>query len=241
MIADNLFEKVLMEPARRLKADNLYVVSGYATPGLIDRHFSALEKESLRLKISVIFGMSNSSGVPLPSHKGFLDLMLNRYKNKLTCAYIIGGRRPVHSKVYIWTRNKKPLEAFAGSANYTQAAFGKRQREILTHTDAEIAFKYWKTINKDAMLCTGPDVEGQITFYKPTMPENKEDTVQLSLLNSKGEVPSRSGLNWGKGQDATPIRLTFLSPSTFINVDFFLHRENILLFRQMMDKILFAL
>ena len=36
---------------------------------------------------------------------------------------------PVHAKVYVWLKGDEPVAAFAGSANFTQSAFGEKRRE----------------------------------------------------------------------------------------------------------------
>ena len=44
MLTSNLFEEVLINPAK-LGANQLYVVSGYATPAIVYKHLQAVRDE----------------------------------------------------------------------------------------------------------------------------------------------------------------------------------------------------
>lgn len=45
------------------------------------------------------------------------------------CSYVYDSA-PVHAKVYVWLKGDEPVVAFAGSANFTQSAFGESAGNI---------------------------------------------------------------------------------------------------------------
>jgi len=63
LITDNLFERVLLEPAKR-GANELFVLSGYASASMVTKHFEVASKElSIDLSIDLHIGMSGRDGL----------------------------------------------------------------------------------------------------------------------------------------------------------------------------------
>lgn len=240
MLVDNLRKQVLIDPIRQ-GADKLCIVSGYATPSMASWHIQALDELKYDpINIDLIVGMCPIEGLSIYSHKGFLDIIetYNKIPNysQFNCQYVYEGA-PVHSKIYIWLKDGKPLFAFMGSANYTQTAFSKSRREILIKCNPDIAYQYYIDIEKHSIYCTNNDVEESICFYskQPLIDiETKEYTknmstrcVTLSLLSRSGEVGLHSGLNWGQRAGREPNQAYIHLPAPIARSGFFpLNRQH---------------
>ena len=57
MLTENLFEKVLIEPAMQ-NFDTLCIVSGYASATMVSRHFDHLRRGKREVRIQLIVGMA---------------------------------------------------------------------------------------------------------------------------------------------------------------------------------------
>ncbi|MCZ9849676.1 restriction endonuclease PLD domain-containing protein [Brachyspira hyodysenteriae] len=210
---ENLYENLLLNPPDEAK--HLFLLSGYATSAMLDLHLNDLSN----ISIHMIIGMVSKDGISKVDHIKFNDLMLN-HKDRVECLYNIRGN-PAHSKCYIWCdEKKKPLVAYMGSANYTQKAFiSNEQNELMCEFSASELWKYFNLFyeSKDVYFCNHPAVDGFVkdTYYKSNLDiqnNPNDDSVTLSLLTSKGEVGTTSGINWGqrdgrdKNQAYIPIR-----------------------------------
>jgi len=215
MLTDKLFEKVLIAPAKS-GADRLYVVSGYATPSMVYKHF--YEKGMGNFQVSLIIGMSSIEGIARAYHQEFKDLAQRDYKGRFECWYMT-KLPPVHSKAYGWFAGNKPRQAFAGSANYTQNAFMEKQREVMVDADPAEVLSYFRSLLSESINCLDSKVERVIKLVDierrrtkvPTQPTivasprllpvvlgDDAPAVRVSLLDNKGQLPQRSGLNWGQ-------------------------------------------
>ena len=220
MLTEGLFEKVLIDPISEFNPDTLNIVSGYASPSMVERHFRELEKFDFSLKINLIIGMARSDGIAEARHQAFVNAT-NRFD--FDCRYIAIGN-PVHAKVYTWIREEKPVSAYSGSANYTITGFGDVQREILAACDSLSAQHFYELILQDTISCKDRDVETRIKLFehraKTEIPQL--NSVELSLLDSKtGETHKRAGLNWGQrpGRDSDQAYIPI--PSKVYNSNFF--------------------
>lgn len=227
MITKNLFDKVLIDPVKN-GADTLYVVSGYATAAMTFHHFESLRKnQGKQIKINLIVGMCPSDGLSLSNHKAFQQLAGVDFPNYFECSYIVKPPQ-VHSKVYAWFQGEKPLVGFIGSANYTQNAFSKSQRELLISCDPKLGRDYFQSLISDSIYCTHNEIENHIEFYRDTFYSHRKKeqlekqglslitsgdpelqnlpAVRVSLLDRKGNVQKTAGLNWGFRQDQVSKR-----------------------------------
>lgn len=245
MITDNLFETVLVEPARQ-SGDSLYVVSGYATATMVSRHMQAIKELHKDVRIELVVGMAVQDGLSQKDHNGFQEIA-GSSGGMFVCRYV-AYRPPVHSKVYAWYSGNLPKVAFTGSANYTQQAFSPHRRESLSKDDAQEARLYFDLVRQDTIDCFDPQVESLITIYSepehsirqgvengelPAEEEEREPLiagelaklphVKVSLLDNQGRLPQRSGLNWGqrpeynRERNQAYIRL----PQSVARTDFF--------------------
>jgi hypothetical protein len=244
MITENLFDSALIEPVRR-GADTLFVVSGYATAAMTFHHFESLRKSLGKLvKINLIVGMCPYDGLSLSNHRAFQQLATNDFPSNFTCSYVTVPPQ-VHSKAYAWYKDKEPIIGFVGSANYTQNAFSKSQREVLVMCDPAFGYDYFSSLERDSVYCTHNEIENYIQVYRDTyqgrkkkeqlqkqgveliVPEQPDlqdlPAVRVSFLDRYGDLPQRSGLNWGQRpeQRREPNQAYIKLPSSVYNTDFF--------------------
>lgn len=214
MFSDELLEKVLVEPARE-GANTLYIVSGYASATMASKHFEILGKLKKQVDIKLIVGMCPQDGVSQKDHEGFQSLMDRGHGGPFSCRYV-AYRPAVHAKVYSWYKDADPFSGFCGSANYTQPSFAGLQREVMTPDSAQEGLAFFDLVLPDTIECTDARAKGLIEIYREPYysikqrPEEgtsdaslSEDLgrlphVSLSLLDNAGELPQRSGLNWGQ-------------------------------------------
>lgn len=219
MITANLAEKVLIDPIRE-GMDNLCIIAGYATPTMASWHIKQIQFQILRpIKIKLVVGMCRYDGLTTDVHEGFKALSEMRGNtgglSDFTCQYVFEGP-PVHSKLFIWSKEGIPYEAYAGSANYTQVAFSSSRCELLTHCDPLEAYDYFNQIEAHSMFCTHPEVE-QFVMIRSAHPvldaeSSPGETLQglgvrsvtLSFITRTGETGARSGLNWGQRAGREP-------------------------------------
>jgi len=203
MLIENLYEKILSSPLKD-GANQLYILSGYASATFTKKHLEDCLRINSSLKINLIIGMKRKSTA---DHDAFVDLIKKYPKN--FSGYYFQGKPEIHSKVYAWFKNDTPLSGFSGSANYSQYGFFEKMQGNQMHEDSsEEIHKYFNSKLTDAI---------KIETYEPSH-EEKIDTdvlsgsllpgkiewiendisVRISLLSSNGELPTRSGLNWGQ-------------------------------------------
>ena len=199
MISKDLYEHVLLTPAK--KGATLYAVSGYATARMAIRHMKELKEQKKSAHVCLIVGMTAKSGISESNHKGFCELA---EKGNFNCSYVPENEIPVHTKAYAWFNGQEPVAGFVGSANYTQTAFLKqRQKEVMDESNPMDILDCYKTLEKISCRCFHPDVQGLIREDKSVriMRESRPaqfPSVVCSFLADNGELPQRSGLNWGQ-------------------------------------------
>ncbi len=241
MYYDDLFNIALMQPAT--SANCLKIVSGYATSAMAFNH---LKRLSNNINIQLIVGMCPRDGLSKSNHQGFKKLVDEDYRDTFQCSYIENSPA-VHSKVYVWCQDDKPVCAYTGSANYTQTSFFSSQHEILTECNPETALHYYNTLDRNTIYCNHIEVENVIKIfhdksylrYSNLIADNpistsdsvvKElvalESIQVSLLNRDGVVSSRSSLNWGQrpeehrepNQAYIPLKSKIYNSSFFPNL-----------------------
>lgn len=220
MIITDLFDEVLMRPLAE-GANRLAIVSGYATSAMAFHHLEKIKTEGFSAKVDLIVGMCVQDGLSMSNHRGFQKIVTDDFAGDFSCSYLY--KRPaVHSKVYVWLKDNKPVECFTGSANYSQIAFGRLQREILTTCDPSIGFEYFNALTPETVFCDNLEVESLVTVYSDSQynqrftrtPDSERDDqiiaadeeyetddilhcVRVSFLNKHGDLPEgASGLNW---------------------------------------------
>lgn len=203
MLTDDLFQKILIAPAKKRGVDRLQIVSGFATANMADRQMEKLAKIDKLISIELIVGMTRQMGIEKARHYALKKLAEQRpYDMDFSCRYVVLGT-PVHAKSYCWLEGDSPQAAFAGSANYTMTAFGRSQIECMTKVDADQAAQFYSRIFRDTENCLADDIDNKVTMLETKRPAvgettGEEDSVTLSLLTRGGETPRRSGINWGQ-------------------------------------------
>lgn len=215
MIHQDFYDQVLLQPCRE-GADDLKIISGYATSAMAFHHLEEIKKNNFDLNISLLVGMCPTDGISLSNHKGFQNIMDSGHSDHFSCSYIF-NIPSVHSKIYIWSKKGSLFKSFIGSANYTQNAFSNRQREILAEISDTEVLSYYSNLEKDSIYCNLQDTEELIKIYNDknyyrrtvlsesiqsdtsaVLNESVVENVTISLLSSRnGEVQNTGGLNWG--------------------------------------------
>ena len=241
MYFDNLYNEILIGPLQNSELNKLLIVSGYATSAMSFHHLNDLRQKAKNIEIQLIVGMASKDGLTSSNHNGFKKLVSEEFPNNFKCSYIMNSP-PVHSKVYVWCHNNNPIIAFTGSANYTQTAlFLKSQREIMTNCDPDNSVEYFFSLLDETIFCDHPEAEQFITIYRDSIRRKEYQTgitdeaeyevndysglpsITISLLDRSGNLPNRSGLNWGQRPELRRepnqayIRLT----SNIYRTDFF--------------------
>lgn len=249
MLSKNLFEEVLLQPAQN-GANKLYVVSGYATAAMAFRHLEALKEKNYQVEIELIVGMSPIDGLSQTNHKGFQELTQTSHAGLFSCSYLTEMPQ-VHSKIYAWFNDDEPICGFVGSANYTQTAFSKKQREVMTDSDPQKGFEYFQELIPQTIYCDNIEAENLVQIYNSrsyTRVKRERESIQqetdlttavepslaglsyvkITLLDRQGlNLPQRSGLNWGQRPEVhrEPNQAYIKLPSDVYNTDFFPDRK----------------
>lgn len=243
MLTKDLFDEVLIQPAQN-GANKLYIVSGYATAAMAFHHLEILKENNSQVEVELIVGMSPVDGLSQTNHKGFQELMQTVYAGNFSCSYLTELPQ-VHSKIYAWFNNETPVCGFVGSANYTQMAFGKKQREAMTESDPQQGFDYFKELIPQTIYCNNIDAEGIVQIYnarsyarvkreRVSIQQETETTsvavepslaglssVKFSLLDRHGNLPQVSGLNWGQRPGREHNQAYIKLPADIARTDFF--------------------
>ncbi len=200
IIYDNFFDDVLLAPAKA-GADNLKIISGYASSAMASHHLELISQQQLPLNISLLVGMTALEGISQANHRGFIQIQNKKYPKQFTCNYV--HKLPqVHSKLYIWSKGNKFHSAFLGSANYTQKAFYGKQQEILSPIYDSSTLDYFAQLETRSITCIHHEIENFIRINKDKnrCDETFEKAVAPLFSLKKGHkyVPDSSGLNWGQ-------------------------------------------
>jgi HKD family nuclease len=240
MIYQNLYYETLIHPCEE-GANRLKIISGYATSTMALQHLEDLRRNKFDVNISLLVGMCPTDGLAISNHKGFQEIVASdNYQGKFTCSYIYKPPS-VHSKLYIWYKDKSLYKSFIGSVNYTHNAF-YHQRESLAEIHDKNVSDYYRLLEADSIYCNELEVESLIqisndkNYYRNHINEDKpagqiqETTsvkhVTVSLLSSRtGEVQNTAGLNWGHRGSKNPNRnrneAYIQLPSNVYRSDFF--------------------
>ena len=234
-----LFDFALMKPLLSSRnPDALRIVSGYATHAMASRHLLAVTAKKKSLAVDLIYGMAGADGVRKADHLGFISLEGHKefdYAGTFSCSYV---KKPksVHSKVYVWCKGDVPVQAFIGSANYTENGFNVPSRtETLAECDPQSALEFFYETKKRTVPCEkanrDKDFPAKVRNYEipskvdpiltietdPKSPYKGCLKVSLPLVNRKGNFGEGSGLNWGVMADGTPRLSNKKNPNSFRN------------------------
>lgn len=238
MISEDLFTRVLLNPIKN-GADELNIISGYATASMASRHLEEAISLNPNIKINLIIGMIPKDGIALSNHSGFLDIQNSeKFKDNFHCSYVYQNAS-VHSKIFIWKSQNKISNIFLGSANYSQTAFSSRQREVIEGSTDENIWRYFEDIENDSIDSCHSEIEEYIrilsdkNYWKSHQIEDLETsriedysiqsnscTIPLYSLRLN-EVQEKGGLNWGQRQGRDPNQAYIQLTPEIYKSDFF--------------------
>lgn len=248
MITENLYDQILLSPHKNLNAKKIYIVSGYATPAMIYKHF----QETNNIEINLLIGMVKNGGLGKRNHHAFKKMVETDFTGRFNCGYI-NLTKPIHSKTYAWYDEDEPIQGYLGSANYSINGFSRRQGEAMTQESPIEIFDYYQSMLSSSISCLSDDVysefrltDGAVTgTHIDNTPRNRQvvnienlslenlqegtDYIRLSLVTDKKgplRVPEKSGLNWGQRPEYNrePNQAYISIPSTIQRLDFFPER-----------------
>ncbi len=202
MITENLYKKILIEPATN-GCNELFIVSGFSSATFLSRNFDDLKNINPTLKINLLIGMHQKRN----DHSAYLNikkLFSDRFEG-----YYFSGTPQVHSKTYSWIKNGVPTTGFSGSANYSQYGFfNTKQQNQMTEDDPVAIKNYFENLKINSIRIEDyvvpqdevVSVENVLGSLAPGDIEWIEynKSVRISLLSRNSELPTRSGLNWGQ-------------------------------------------
>lgn len=228
MFSAYLCDRILIQPFMR-GADTLTIVSGYASPATIIEHVnrlkvargitgSALPEVSIDLRI----GMFAAGGTTRPEHDAFVRLTSQKVVDGDLRVSYFPGPNVVHSKVYVWSAAGRPVDAFVGSANYTNPGFSLQstgQLNLMANVDPGEALGVCMLGAETLVQCADVDDEtrdrlplrrekpselGLCRVSHPLSDDVEGDaqwvgkTYSLSLLKKNGDdYAPGGGINWG--------------------------------------------
>lgn len=209
MLTDELFQRILVQPASL--CDELTIVSGYISASMMSRHVLGRWADGRRVsglpehcRVSVTYGMYPVAGVDIQDHKLICSMMQDH--DRLRVNYCVDT--PVHSKVYVWSRNGVPQIAYVGSANYTLNGFAGNQLESCAVEDANSAIEFCRSLEARSQVASEIvkprfRVVTNEAFdrgdYEFGVAVERLDSVRLPLYSVKsGRMHLRAGLNWGQ-------------------------------------------
>jgi len=239
LIGSKLFEKTLIEPLEK-GANKLYVVAGYATAVMVMRHieFALNKNKKFKFSINLIVGMCPEDGIERTNHKALKNLQ-SKFGVEFSCNYVV-ARPAVHSKVYAWFKDDHPIAGFVGSANYTKNAFSPSRREVLIEHSPDSCKRYYDDLIGETANCEDERIPDLVVVFdrvyirnglreegigeaETAIPYNIDDLqkVALPLVDRRGEVPKRSGLNWGQRDGRERNQAYINIPADIGRSDFF--------------------
>lgn len=240
-LTNGLEEQVLAMPYSQ-GYRSLRVLSGYVSPIFVEHVLETYDE----LQLEVIIGMVSTDGLAIWHHRAFLDLM-NQFPDRLEIFYQVVSPGN-HRKVYHWQGGILEERVFIGSANFTQNGFG-RQREVLvesTFPNIDDVFSDLNIVRCDSpnveeqvrfynvsprrvvvprsssRINENHEIEDEVTTVEAvSTPTNTyTDYVDLPLTDRRtGEVPARSGLNWGQREGRDHNQAYLSVPLSIHNAD----------------------
>ena len=194
MLSNDLFDKVLISPSEKLDVNRLQIVSGFATPTMVRNHLLKLRQS---IDVELIIGMVPQHGIEKSHHNQLVGL--SQKGASFSCRYVVNSE-PVHSKTYLWLKDKTSTYAFTGSANYTLRAFSEAQIETMGEVDPNIASDFISQIRERSVDCHSLSANHKYLVDSTKRIANypSQDKCILSLYTRKGHMPQKSGINWGQ-------------------------------------------
>lgn len=192
----DLDKKIFEMQNNLVSSNNIVIVSGYVGYQTIKK----LGDFCPNTHITVIYGMYGSERISLPLHEALKEIQA-QYKN----IEIFYSTIPVHSKLYTWNCNQRIEKALIGSANFSINGLMNDYKEVLADVDNQTYNElqnYCNLILSKAINCNDSSVSFKsVCKSKKSRIKNftslSNGVCRATLLDSKGLVPKKSGVNWG--------------------------------------------
>lgn len=214
----NLYREVLINPFQSGAANHLRIVSGYASPTMLGTHLADIQDSGNDepFSIELVVGMSGGASLSERAVSAFLGqrITTERFRSRIL---VPEGKLDIHSKVYVWYRDRQAVKAWAGSANYTRLAFGLNDAsdlrdEVLIEVPPSDASRYVEKIFsaseeledgiKRSSVPNRSEIEmnsGLISFNLPEKLDGERYAICPLINRRSGEVHNAgAGLNWGQ-------------------------------------------
>jgi hypothetical protein len=232
MISEKIMNSVLMEPARE-GGGELRIVSGYASPAMLESHLRMFQEEALSVNIHLTIGMLQGK-LDEQNKASYLDVISTEWGGSRAVAVsVISQGPPVHSKVYVWSGLNGYKKAFAGSANYSVSAMlEEKTMEVCAEVNWQSASDYVRSCELNSrsinlVPATASRRQAEPAFMlSDAAPEEstilRSEFIEIPLLVPEGDImqtPAKSGINWGQREGREPNQ-AYLSLSPQIR-DFF--------------------
>jgi len=183
LFTENL-EDIIFHRHEMHQSDELIVLSGYLGPKPVRK------LGELPFNARVIYGMYGSEGIRPSLHSSLLEI-----QNQVDNLNIFYSQLPVHSKCYVWRRNRSIVHALIGSANFSVNGLTTPFREVL----AETTFDTFSPLNEYIQHVLNNSISCLEVSDDNVKEEIATTTICLmTLLGRNGQVQNAAGLNWGQ-------------------------------------------
>ncbi len=193
----NLRDLVYEMHKQKPSVNKIVIISGYVGYHTICK----LSELPSNIEIIVVYGMYGSDRISEPLHRALMSV--HEASNNISIRYAV---IPVHSKIYVWSKDESIEQVLIGSANFSVSGLMNDYKEVLSdiedHPDYANLSTYVEKVLSYSIPCTDPNVKvGNVQqaprTSKKTQPLLNKGICRASLLNNKGLVSKKSGLNWG--------------------------------------------
>lgn len=228
MISEKIMKAVLIDPAHE-GGEELRIISGYASPAMLESHLRLCQDAGLSISIHLTIGMLQGK-LDEQNKASYQAVMSTEWGgSRATGVSVICQGPAVHSKVYVWSGSGNYRKAFAGSANYSVSAMlEEKTLEVCSEVDWASASEYVRrcelnsrSVNLTPATSSRRQAE-PVFMLTDAAPEEtsiiRSDFIEIPLLVPEGDVmqtPAKSGINWGQRDGREPNQ-AYLSLSTQI-------------------------
>ena len=202
-LKNDLYKRTQQEVLERHnmnKADELVILGGFFGPKPVEE----LAEISPSISCKIIHGCFKDQAPDEITHKKYQEITNNTkvkvfYKNNYN-----------HSKIYMWSKNKNPVDILIGSANFSSRGLYNDGQETLSDipfTDYNSIDTIIKKALSDSQICSSYIIKPKIKIPSMVSPSPvlKLDEivsidpphVRIFLGYKAGLIPEKSGLNWG--------------------------------------------
>lgn len=217
MISQEIMKAVLMDPARE-GGNELRIVSGYASPAMLESHLRMFQGEGLSVNIHLTIGMLQGK-LDEQNKASYLQVMSAEWGgSKAASVSVISQGPSVHSKVYVWAGLSGFKKAFAGSANYSVSAMlEEKTMEVCAEVNWQSASDYVRSCERNSQSINLVTATASSRLAEPAFmlsdaaPEEstiiRSEFIEIPLLVREGDImqtPAKSGINWGQREGREP-------------------------------------